>query len=220
MKLFISLFFLFPFFVYSYSGDEKLIEAIHLSSKGKNTFEAVTQKNILESIHESIEKYRNILPVERISLYDITYPKDKKEFNKLNGNSLILLTSITHTKEEFPIKRVFVETNEGKEYTLLKLLEIGVEVNEKIVKESFGKYRSDAVYLLPLDLTKKNSLLKLDFNVNRKNFTLIDFPLEKTDLEEVVDFNSASHKRPPTNIIIELILREIPFIFHKIKNKG
>ena len=46
-----------------------------------------------------------------MAIYDIGYPKDANEFRDLNGYALLLVAAVSQTKEELPIRRVYISVD-------------------------------------------------------------------------------------------------------------
>ena len=86
-------------------------------------------------------------PIERVTFYDVGYPQSVEEFSKLDGNGILMVTSLSQTKSVFPFKRMYAKV--GSDVYELKLIKDVLSQNaenSKIAKV-LGTYRSDALYL-------------------------------------------------------------------------
>ena len=142
-----------------------------------------------QRIDEAAVKYAANAPIPRIVLYDIAFPDGEKEYAALDGNAVILFTAVAQAREELPLQKVYV-LSEGKEVELqqLKVVLAEVDQNTGASAKTFGRFRADALYLLPMSLRVRNIDLLVDFHANRKAFKVTTFgtPLPD-DLEESID---------------------------------
>jgi hypothetical protein len=173
-----------------------------------------TPERMNQRIEESALKYQSNAPIPRIVLYDIGYPRNDEEYNALDGNAVMLITALAQTREELPVKRVYVLVA-GKEVELSQLklvLSEQTTVNGAVAK-TFGAFRMDALYLLPMILRMRHSDLLVDFAQTRTGMKVAVFG---TPLSAEV---SKLTIKDPTGIIRsretmdEFIRREFPSFF-------
>jgi|GEM_PF-795869 len=127
----------------------------------------VTPARMNQRIDEAAVKYAEYAPVPRIVLYDVGYPQEPKEYAALDGNAVILLTAVSQAREELPLQRVYV-LFEGKEVELKQLKAVPAEIDASAPSvKTFGRFREDALYLLPMSLRAKNGDLLADFQTIR-----------------------------------------------------
>ncbi|HKR23541.1 MAG TPA: DUF2314 domain-containing protein [Pyrinomonadaceae bacterium] len=171
----------------------------------------VTPARMNQRIEEAAVQYAAHAPIPRIVLYDIGFPLDEKEAAALDGHGVILLTSVSQVREELPLQRVYV-LSEGKEVELKLLKVVLAELNtpEAASAKTFGKFRADALYLLPLSLRVKNVDLLVDFQTNRSAFKVAAFgtPLPD-DLKALVAVKS-SGAGPSQAALETFVKREYP----------
>jgi hypothetical protein len=127
-------------------------------------------------IADAAEQYKEYAPIPRIGFYDIGFPKDKIELQDMNGYAVLLVSALSQESNELPIKRAYVSVS-GKDIELKKLKEIKIrntELASQTVK-TFGQYRVDALYLLPVHLRLGKGQLLIDFTKNRVGLKLAEF---------------------------------------------
>ena len=110
----------------------------------------------------------------REALYDIAYPKDSVEVATLGGNAVLLVTAVVHDSTELPLARVYVLTADGLE-ALASVASLASYVRDTLVSGTFGRFRLDALYLLPLRLRVPGNALQADFAGHRPDYLLTTF---------------------------------------------
>ena len=186
----------------------------HVVTPGTWTNQPVTPAYMSEKLEKAAVQYAGDAPIPRIVLYDIGYPVDDKEYTALDGNAVILFTSVSQNRDELPLQRVYV-TSEGKEIELklLKVVLAELPDSNSPTAKTFGRFRADALYLLPMSLRTMNVDLLVDFQKNRSGFKLATFGTPLPD-----NLNSMAQKKPagtgPSESAIEaFIKREYPSFF-------
>ena len=172
----------------------------------------VTPARMNERIAEAAIKYAANAPIPRIVLYDIGFPLGEKEYAALDGNAVMLLTAISQNREELPLQRVYV-VSEGKEIELKQLSVVLAELESSNSSvKTFGRFRADALYLLPMSLRAANADLHVSFQSNR-TFKVATFgtPLPD-DLKRLV-LIKPSGAGPSQNALETFIKREYPSFF-------
>ena len=173
----------------------------------------VTPAGMNERIEEAAIKYAANAPIPRIVLYDIGFPNGEKEYAALDGNAVMLLTAVSQTREELPLQRVYV-LSDGKEIELKSLNVVLAEIdsNNSPSVKTFGRFRADALYLLPMSLRVKNADLLVSFQSNR-TFKLATFgtPIPE-DLKRLV-LIKPSGAGPSQTALETFIKREYPSFF-------
>ena len=201
------------FFVISNSHAANHENQIHVIKPGDINYLPVHKDKMWQNIKEAAIKYQQYAPLPRVAFFDITYPKDKKEYEELGGHGVLLVTAISQLKEELPIKDVYVTTQNSK----VKLEKIGFKISfipekPKVVIATVGKYREDSIYLFPMYLRAQSGHLTIDFSKNRAGFILSEFPYEQDELP----IKQPAKKGPSKEALNKIIKREIP-IFEDLK---
>ena len=174
----------------------------------------VTPAHMNQRIEEAAVKFAANAPIPRIVLYDIAFPEDEKEYAALDGNAVILLTAASQNRDELPLQKVYA-VSEGKEIELplLKVVLAELEQNDVASVKTFGRFRADALYLLPMSLRVKNVDLLVDFQVNKTAFKIAAFgtPLPD-DVNHLVSIKP-SGAGPSQAALETFIKREYPSFF-------
>jgi hypothetical protein len=139
----------------------------------KNAVDALFTNNRIIGAAEELKEYA---PIPRIAFYDIGYPKDKAEFEALNGYGVLLVNALSQKEIELPLKRAYFVLN-GKEVEL-KLLRQVLSKEENLKSQTvktFGQFRVDALYLFPVALRRGVGDLLIDFAQNRNGMKLDSF---------------------------------------------
>lgn len=136
----------------------------------------VTVASMDKRIADAAEELEKYAPIPRTAFYDIGYPQSNIEFNELDGFGVILISSISQTKSELPLKRVY-SVIEGKEIELVLVTESFTEESDSKsrVFKTFGAFRVDSLYLFPVYLRKINTNLFIDFAENRTGMKITNF---------------------------------------------
>jgi len=98
-------------------------------------------------------------PFRGMAAFDVSYPASVEELNQLGGNAVLAITAITPVQERLPPARVFVTF--GKEEVDLKKFHAiysQYEGEPDKVPSVLGRFRMDAVYLLPMSVRFKPGL--------------------------------------------------------------
>ncbi len=173
-----------------------------------------TPARMSQRIEDAAIQYAAHAPIPRIVLYDIGYPHGDEEYAALDGNAVILLTALSQDRDELPLQKVYA-FSQGKEIELklLKVVLAELSGNDTAPAKTFGRFRADALYLLPMSLRIKNCDLLVDFQRNRLAFKVAAFgtPLPD-DLSNLLQKKLAG--AGPSQAALEtFIKREYPTFF-------
>jgi hypothetical protein len=167
-----------------------------------------------QRIEEAAVKYQAYAPIPRIVLYDIGYPRDAGEYASLEGYAVILITALSQERGELPLRRVYFSAD-GKEVEL-KLLKLVLSEQPAVgdaTSRTFGPYRADALYLLPLHLRARPGDLLADFTSNRTGMKVADFAAPLPDDVRGFGIKPPASAAPPPDALERLIRREYPSFF-------
>jgi len=171
-----------------------------------------TPSGINQGIDDAAIKYLGE-PVPRVVLYDIGYPANDEEFAALDGNAVILLTALSHTREELPMQRAFILMEDGKEFPLrqVKLVPRAQLPTQSLAAKLFGAYRVDALYLLPVYLRLKPVDLFVDFSGEAKpRWKVATFETKVSDAVTRLKIVPPSGTGPADSLLNAFIKREFP----------
>jgi len=173
-----------------------------------------TPARMNQRIEDAAVQYAAHAPIPRIVLYDIGYPHDQKEYAALDGNGVILFTAVSQERDELPLQRVYAVAD-GKEIELklLKLVLAELPATDTASTKTFGRYRADALYLLPMSLRMKNGDLLVDFQKNRQAFKVATLGTPLPDeLSDILKITSPGGG-PSQSALEAFIKREYPTFF-------
>lgn len=191
-------------------------QVTHVEGDGVWRNQPVTPARMSQRIEEAAVQHAAHAPVPRIVFYDIAYPHDESEYSALGGNAVILFTALSQDRDELPLPKVYVST-EGKqiELKLLKVVPAELPTDESTSAKTFGRFRADALYLLPMSLRLKKCDLLVDFQRNRQAFKVTTFgtPLPD-DLNGLTKMKSAGSD-PSQSALEKFIKREYPTFFQE-----
>jgi hypothetical protein len=144
-------------------------------SKGPSSDNAVTRNEMTARL-EKLAKRFTPNGGARSANVDLCWPSSAEEYRALTKYMVVLVSVVTRTKAELPLRRVFIEVD-GKQTELVKLGSDAVGVRKGTLTYSMlGPYREDGFYLAPTALMMGKGLLKADFAVNRDSFNLYQLP--------------------------------------------
>jgi len=146
------------------------------SSETKWYGHPVTGDYISGELDKLAVQYKEYAPIPKMAIYDIGYPKDSKEFESLDGYGLILVAAVSQTKEELPIKRIYILTG-GKEVNLTRMhmyLSNAEDPSSQTFK-TLGGFRMDAIFAFPVYLRLQPGLVYVEFAKDTKPMTLAKF---------------------------------------------
>jgi len=174
----------------------------------------VDNASMNKRIADAAEQYKEYAPIPRIAFYDIGFPKDKAEFEELNGHGLLLVSAMSQDESELSIKKVYIIVN-GKEIelkTLKQLLVKETDPESRIVK-TFGSYRADALYLFPVYLRFEIAELLIDFAANRKGMKIANFEGNDPNLLKFLPRTKPDSKKSIDEPMKRFMKREYPGYF-------
>lgn len=173
-----------------------------------------TPERISQRIEEAAIKYQANAPIPRVVLYDIGYPHSDQEYAALDGHAVILLTALAQEREELPLQRVYVLT-EGKEIELkpLKLVLSEQSAAGSATAKTFGAFRADALYLLPIHLRMKAADLMVDFGRDRTGVKVATFGTPVSADVGRLNIKAPTGAGPSGKALEEFIKREYPSFF-------
>lgn len=174
---------------------------------------AATPELLRRRIEEAAVKYQARAPIPRVVFYDIAYPRDAREYASLDGHGVILLTALSQERGELPLRKVYFPLD-GKEVELrlLKLV-LSEQAPGDISAKTFGPYRADALYLLPLYLRARPDYLLADFAAGRTAMKVADFSLPLSDEVQALGIKPPAGAGPSAAALEQFIRREYPSFF-------
>jgi hypothetical protein len=121
---------------------------------------------------------KQVRPVERQTYYTICLPSDRAEFDALAHYSLLILTVVTQSAEELPLKRVYLRMPD-REIPVLKIASWRREVDQALATyKMYGPNREDGFYLFPLSAYLRVAQLQADLAANRLSLPVLELPTQ------------------------------------------
>lgn len=178
------------------------------------TYAAVTPEKMRRRIEEAAVKYQEHAPVPRIVLYDVAYPRDAQEHARLDGHAVLLITALSQERGELPLRRLYVSAaGQEVELKLLKLVLSEQTAAGDLSARTFGPFREDALYLLPLHMRARAGELLADFALSRMRMKVVDFGTPLPDDVSKFGIKPPSGAGPSADALQELVRREYPSFF-------
>jgi hypothetical protein len=145
---------------------------------------ATTPETVNEQIRSSAQAQQaRGTAAARFGLYTISWAKDAAESDALGQNAVLMVTAITQTQAELPLKRVYLVTPDGKQTTLRQLNTWRTSIGAKtLAYTQLGKFLQDAFYLIPAAAVRRTGEVQIDFAINRVGFVLVHLPTIAQDL--------------------------------------
>ena len=151
-----------------------------------------------------------------MAIYDIGYPSTVEEFGKLDGNAVLMITALSQTQDRFPLKRVYASVgSETYELKMVKEVLSQNDANSKVAKV-FGKYRSDALYLLPFHIRLEvGSSVWADPSNGEKPMQIAAFNTKVSESLKFLPNQKPTGKGPVADFLDMFLRREYPAFFEK-----
>lgn len=173
-----------------------------------------TPERMSQRIEEAAIKYQADAPIPRVVLYDIGYPHNDREYAALDGHAIVLITALTQEREELPLKKVYVQMD-GKEIELKSIKQVLSEqpAASSVSAKTFGAFRMDALYLLPVYLRMKPADLIIDFAKNKTSFKAATFGTPVSPDVSALTIKAPTGIAPSDKVLDDFIKREFPSFF-------
>lgn len=193
-----------------------LIFSTTLLAQGASKWYAGTVNN--ESINrrwmELANTFEADLPIPRMALFDIGYPRGAAEFERLDGYGLLLVSAMSQEKSYLPLARVFVSLD-GKDVELTRINSFLAESKDatSILSKGFGRYRMDAIYAFPVWLRLQPGVLKVDFKGDERSLILNRFSPQVSDVVRALPNRKPKGNTYPAAALDQFMKREYPGYF-------
>jgi hypothetical protein len=160
------------------------------------------------------EQYKSSLPVSKVAIFDIGYPRSADEFEKLDGYGVVLVSALSETRDQLPIARVFVTLN-GSDINLVEMhsfLTTGAGISD-VVTHGSGGYRMDVIYAFPVWLRFQPVELKVEFAKDKEPMTLAKFTSAMSDTVKALPNRKPKGTSYPSGPLEQYMRREYPGYF-------
>jgi hypothetical protein len=150
--------------------------------------------------------------VARIGLADLAYPRSQSELKAMGGFAAMLLTVICVNAEELPVSKVEMRLN-GREMQLAPVVTRLSQMPVGTATSAYGRARFDAVYLVPVFMTRLESTVVVSLGAGARTLTVLRFPSppDEDHLPAGLDLNWPPFL-PEARAIRRLIDEELPVL--------
>ena len=170
---------------------------------------AVSNAALDDRIRDAATQYRSYAPIPRIGFFDIAYPKDSVEALALSGYAVMVVTALVQDSTELPLTTLYLRTASGN-HPIDRYSAIASIVSDTVILGTFGKFRLDALYLVPLSWRKESGDLFADFATHRNGFRLGQFDGQVPEqLARLGVIREPTHLPPDTAVRV-IVRREYP----------
>jgi len=143
---------------------------------GPLRYEKTTPQTLADELEGWAKRIEGAVPLERQDTYSICHAANRAEFDAFAHYSLLILTVVTQSADELPVKRVYLRMPD-RELPLLKIASWRRNVDQALATyKMYGPYREDGFYLFPLSAYLRIAQLQADLAANRSGLPLIEFP--------------------------------------------
>ena len=152
-------------------------DVIHLEGAAEWNNNPASDAKMTARLNRAAVEYRKHAPIPRIAMFDIGYPLDSAEYRSLHGFAAIMVTTVSQDSAELPLARLFFRASTGRETNLASVVQSCGRLlpSDSIIRDTFGKYRCDALYLFPVTFGATPGELLADFAIRRFGFRLAQF---------------------------------------------
>ena len=195
-------------------------EGIHGVKVGddEGSYEPLSALKMQGRLIGTAEQFKEIGPLARVSHHDMAYPKDSEEYDAMEGSGILWVTSHSQIREELPLKNMRVSIDGIGDLTTEAIFVTKTIEKDKLVSSVLGKYRVDAVYIVPFFKEVAGAALVTDYAVNRTDFLLGYFNSSFPDYLGTLKSIHDEFKYPPSGVFNSMLRREFP-IFNSIFEK-
>ena len=184
---------------------------VHLESDAGWSHGSVSNGALDGRLAAAARQYRSYAPVPRIAFFDLAYPKDSTEAAAMNGYAVLVVTAVVQDSTELPLPRVYVRSVSGdRDLPLVARVASWLPATDTVVRPTFGRFRLDASYLLPLAARTSEGDLLVDFAAHRQGFRLIHFAGDIPEPVRRLRFTGSSSQQPAAATVWAMVQREYP----------
>ena len=186
---------------------------IHVAGNDHSSDTSLSQLEIQSRLLKSAKFYEDKGHVARAAHYDFASPASREEYIQMNGFGILWVTTHSHEKEELPLKNVRLSMGGTSAIVLQEISEYASEEPDPLVSKVFGKYRSDAVYIVPLARESRGAKLLADYSLNRTDFNVgsIDEEFDPKIGDPIA--LQKGIKYPEKSVFETMLRREYPIFF-------
>lgn len=133
----------------------------HVVDTGGRVIAPVPPSTIEDRLQRGVREYVGHV-VNRISEYDVAFPRDSTEFLQMAGNAILLVVAVTTDSADVPLSAVYAV--QGAQRTPLTPISVHTYVVPPGTYGTvLGRNRTDTFYLLPVAMWAPGANLTADF---------------------------------------------------------
>jgi len=192
------------------SGRARAQDVIHLVGPGSKTNTPAAPDLVARRIAAAARQYQQYAPMPRGAFFDIAYPADAGEYVRMAGYGLLLVTAISQTGDELPVRPYLRTTGGDVPLRMVTSVVASTQPGDSIVRRVFGNNRIDALYLIPLHADALGADLLVDFAKNRQGFKLGSIAESLPALLQPAAAVATTRAQPAQDAMLNMIRREYP----------
>jgi hypothetical protein len=195
--------------VYTHADAEA--DGLHVASEGGSGYEKLSTLGMQQRLIATAEQFKEIGPLARTTQFDMAYPRNSEEYGAMNGFGILWVTAHSQVPEELPLNNMRISTAgagniELEAYSWFLTIE-----EDELVASVLGRYRVDAVYLVPFYKEVAGASLLVDYAINRTDFVITHFEASFPDeLGALKSLYNNEMKHPETDVFLSMLNREYP----------
>jgi hypothetical protein len=148
-------------------------QVVHAAQPGGWAHVPATPGAMRARLRNAVDEFRRNAPVPRLALFDMALPVDSAEADATGGYALVEVTVLVQDSTELPLARVYLRTAAGEvPLPVFRSRLSATRAKDDEAAAVFGRFRQDALYLLPLRDVYAGADLLIDYAAHRKGFGL------------------------------------------------
>lgn len=168
-----------------------------------------TEDWILKTLEETASEIPANAFAPRIALADVTYPRSQRELDAMGGFALVLVTAVSHESGELPIAKVEIVSGD-RSANLVEVTARKSLMPEGKAARAFGRYRVDAIYLMPVFATRNPGIVTVFLGRGALRLRVLEFPIS-SPVRDGLDLNG-DLQDPKRDALCKLVAEELPVI--------
>jgi len=169
-------------------------------------------------LSQAAAQYRSYAPVPRIAFYDIAFPKDCGELAATDQQAVLVVTAVVQDSTELPPASIYLRSG-STDTKLPQLAGVQSHVASPDVRATFGNFRIDVVYLLPIQPNLRGGDILLDFAAHRQGFRLAHLSGQVPSSLVACQETRRASRLAPESALWTLVRREYPDLSQVIAPK-
>jgi hypothetical protein len=161
-------------------------------------------------IDAAAAQYRSRAPIPRVAFWDVAYPADSAEFAALGGNALLLVIALDQDSSELPLARTWMRTGTGDTAITQITSAWSRAPRGGDVEATFGPFRYEALFAVPVALLRGPAELLTDFTSGRQGFRIAAFAAGRPSMADNLPRAAATAVPVTSDVFKRFLRREYP----------